>query len=207
LAPPKHGGNRRYLSGAAGISPEALLDFSANINPLGFPEGFRSLISRRMEEVLHYPDPDCTGLVRAVSTRYGIPMEEIALGNGSTELLYTLPRALPKTRAVIPVPSYADYTTASELAGMAVEQVLMSADNGFAPDIAGLEKLLRGDEIVFLGQPNNPTGLTYAAEAIRETARRHPASLFVIDEAFADFVIAMDRLLGSVPPISSFFVR
>jgi cobyric acid synthase CobQ/L-threonine-O-3-phosphate decarboxylase len=199
LVQPKHGGNRRYLSNAVGIPKEELLDFSANINPLGFPEGFRSLISRRIEEVLHYPDPDCAGLVGAVSACYGIPPEEIVIGNGSTELLYALPRALPKARAVIPVPSYADYATASELAGMPVEKVYISEDNGFLLEIAGLEKLLQGDEIVFLGQPNNPTGLSCAAEAIRETARRHPASIFVVDEAFADFVAGMDRLLVRRP--------
>ena len=187
------------MSNAAGMSLEELLDFSANINPLGFPEGFRSLISRKMKEVLHYPDPDCTGLIGAISARYGIPPEEIVLGNGSTELLYALPRALPKARAVIPVPSYADYATASELAGMTVEEVYLGEDNGFSLEITGLEKLFQGDEIVFLGQPNNPTGLICDAETIRVTARRHPASIFVVDEAFADFVVGMDRLLVRRP--------
>jgi len=199
LVQPKHGGNRRYLSDAAGISQEELLDFSANINPLGLPEGFRSLISRRIEDVLHYPDPDCAGIISAVSACYGIPREEIILGNGSTEILYALPRALPKARAVIPVPSYADYVTASELAAMMVEKVFLREANDFALEIQDLEKLLHGDEIVFLGQPNNPTGLSCDAETIRATARRHPASLFVIDEAFADFVAGMDRLLAKRP--------
>ena len=196
----QHGGDIRRLAARAGVSQDELLDFSANINPLGLPVGFRSLIRRRLNEILHYPDPRAAGVIAAVSRRYGIPPEEIIVGNGSTEILYALPRALSRGRAVIPVPSYADYAVASALAGMEVVKVALSEHRGFILEMDELEDHLQGDEIVFIGRPNNPTGLSCAAVAIRAAARCHPDTVFVIDEAFADFVPAMDRLLVRRPP-------
>ena len=76
-----------------------ILDFSANINPLGPPEWFRPLISARIGELVHYPDPDCTELVGAFCARYGVSADEILMGNGSTELLFLLPQVLRKRRA------------------------------------------------------------------------------------------------------------
>ncbi|MDI9570910.1 MAG: threonine-phosphate decarboxylase CobD [Pseudomonadota bacterium] len=195
-----HGGDVRRLAARAGVSPGELLDFSANINPLGLPVGFRRLIRRRLNEILHYPEPWAAGVIAAVSRCYGIPPEEILIGNGSTEILYALPRALPRARAVIPVPSYADYATASAVAGMEVVKIALCEGRHFVPEMAALEERLRGDETVFIGQPNNPTGLSFPAEAIRDAARRHPKTVFVVDEAFADFVPAMDRLLVNRPP-------
>jgi L-threonine-O-3-phosphate decarboxylase len=196
----QHGGDVRRLAARAGVSRDELLDFSANINPLGLPAGFRSLIRRRISEILHYPDPRAVGVKAAVSRRYGIPPEEIIVGNGSTEILYALPRAMPRVRAVIPVPSYADYAVASALAGLEVVTVALSEHRGFILEMDVLEDHLQGDEIVFVGRPNNPTGLICAAAEIRAAARRHPDTVFVVDEAFADFVPAMDRLLVRRPP-------
>ncbi len=196
----RHGGDVRRLAAMAGVGPQELLDFSANINPLGFPEGFQDLMIQRLQEVLHYPDPTASGVVAAIADRYGVPPEEIVVGNGSTELLYALPRALPRSRAVIPVPSYGDYAAAAALAGAVVEKVLLAEEKGFHMETEILEGCLRGDETVYIGRPNNPTGLISVAAALRETASRHPESVFVIDEAFADFVDGLDRFLVRRPP-------
>jgi len=195
----QHGGNVYRLAGLAGVSPQAILDFSANLNPLGPPEWLRPLVSSILASVVHYPDPDYTELALAAARRYGCSTDELIAGNGSSEILYLLPRALNKPRAIIMAPSYVDYATAVKGAGLACEPFLVKESEGFVPKLSGLESQLTGDELVFLCNPNNPTGLIFNSQELRSIARRHPSSVFIVDEAFADFVDRIDSLVTDRP--------
>jgi adenosylcobyric acid synthase len=184
----KHGGFIRELAEKSGCRPEELLDFSANINPLGPPDSLRSVVAAHLTDVIHYPDPSCRMLREAIAARFGVSPDQVVPGNGSTELIYALPKALGVRRAVIPTPSYIDYAVAAERAGAAVKTILLDAGNDFAIDWCALEEELRGDEMVVIGQPSNPSGILCDAPALLDLADRHPATFFVVDEAFADFV-------------------
>ena len=194
----RHGGNLRELARDAGRAQTALLDFSANINPLGPPECLRPTVSRALEEVVHYPDPESHELVAAIARHEGAPAEQIVVGNGSTEILFTLARALKCCRAVVPVPCYPDYMTAAREAEMEVAAFPLEESGGFVLDWSALKKQLRGGEMVFLGQPNDPTGLAFDAEAFRAFAAAHPDTTFVVDEAFAEFVADYATLMRDV---------
>lgn len=195
----QHGGNLYGLADQAGVSAHAILDFSANVNPLGPPEWLRPLVSSVLGSVVHYPDPDCVELLLAASRRYGCSTDELIAGNGSSELLYLLPRALHKRRAVIMAPSYVDYAVAARGVGLQCEPFLLKESEGFVPELSGLESQLGGDELVFLCNPNNPTGLLLDSRELRRIAQRRPSSVFVMDEAFADFVEEMDSLVTDRP--------
>lgn len=183
-----HGGNLRALAEQAGRPAGQILDFSASINPLGPPESLRAIVSRVVELLVHYPDPESRELVRAIAARYGLPEEQIVVGNGSSEILFALARAQRPSRAVIPVPSYIDYATAARRGGLKVEAMPLQESEGFALDWQALGRQLRGGEMVFLGQPNNPTGLLLDGEQFHRFVADHATSTFVVDEAFADFV-------------------
>lgn len=191
-----HGGNIRALAERAGCEVEEILDFSANINPLGSPSVLRAALARGVDELGHYPDIEAKDLTAAIARRYGVAAGQVVAGNGSTELLYALTRAVKACRAVIPVPSYIDYAAAAELAGMEVQAAALREDRGFAVDFAELGAALRGGEMVFLGQPNNPTGLLLDGAELRRFAAEHAGTTFVVDEAFADFVDGYDAPLG-----------
>jgi len=195
----EHGGNIRKLALAAGRSPEELLDFSANINPLGPPDWFRPLISSRLSSLVHYPDPDSVSLRASISSCYGVKEEEVLVGNGSTEIIRSLPPALSSDHALIPVPSYSDYVNAVELAGKAVEKILLKEEEGFQLDFSYLDKKISAGQFVFIGQPNNPTGLLTDPVALRTLALKHPSTFFVIDEAFLDFVEEAESLICNRP--------
>lgn len=194
-----HGGHLGRLASMSGRTVEDILDFSANINPLGLPDWFRSLVSRTLESVVHYPDPDCSQVVEAVASRYRADRDEVLVGNGSTELLYLIPRVTGSLRAVIPMPAYADYAKASRLAGLAVESIVLQEADGFALDLARLESSIQSGDLVFVCRPNNPTGLVCDADQVRALAKRHPEAVFVVDEAFADFVDNFSSLTHERP--------
>ena len=107
-----HGGNVRQLARIAQRSPEELLDFSANINPLGPPGWLRVLINSKIDALTHYPDPECTEFVTAAAQRFGVAVEELLPGNGSAEILHVLPRAVGAKR---PLPAGASGVTVSAL--------------------------------------------------------------------------------------------
>lgn len=194
-----HGGNIRNLAARAGMPESEIIDFSASINPLGPPGWLRPLISSRIGSIVHYPDPDSLSLVEAISSHHGIPAEQVLVGNGSTEILHLIPRAFPSKRAVIPVPAYADYLAVSQMAGLDIDMITLKEHEGFALDLSMLETRLQGSELVFLGNPNNPTGLCLDSGKIRKLAAEHPETLFIVDEAFADFVQGLDRLVRNRP--------
>lgn len=183
-----HGGNVHGLARKLGLRIGELLDFSANINPLGPPEWLRPLISREVENLAHYPDPFASALVDAIADRYRVPAESVLVANGTTELLYQLPRLLGRDRAIIPCPSYIDYARVMDLAGMDVQPLLLSSEQGFVLDLGELDRLLTGGELVVIGTPSNPTGTLVVSDALIALAGAHPATLFLVDEAFLDFV-------------------
>jgi adenosylcobyric acid synthase len=195
----EHGGNLRYLARQAGIPENALLDFSANLNPLGPPEWYRALINAKLNETQHYPDPECLALREAATERYGAGIEEILPGNGSSELIHLLPRLFLSSRAVILSPAYSEYALACKAAGLMIQKVLLKEETGFTFQPGLLSPLLRKGDLVLIGQPNNPTGAISDADDLRELALRHPSVTFVIDEAFADFVVEMDSLTKRRP--------
>lgn len=195
-----HGGNIREIARETGLPPERALDFSASLNPLGFPEWLRSLVNARLKDLAHYPDPAMEELIEAFSAKTGVPKEQTAAGAGATELIFTIPLAGRFDAALIPAPSYTDYRRAALRAGLEVRTLRLSDTEGFALDIEKLGQNLRGGELVFLGHPNNPTGKTLDADALRALARERPASVFLVDESFGGFVRDFDSLIHDRPP-------
>ncbi len=182
----KHGGTLRLYSERTGLSPDQILDFSANINPLGPPEWLAPLIQVSIEDIFHYPDPECIELRAACARKYNVSPLHILVGNGSTELLFLIPRALRLRRAIIPTPSYIDYATAARHANLEVKFVDIEETKGFRLDLSLLKSQIEGGEIVFVGHPNNPTGISLDLDATKDLISSSPETVFVIDEAFLD---------------------
>ncbi len=202
-----HGGNLRKLSIDSGIDENDILDFSANINPLGFPEWLRPLISSRVSDITKYPDPYCEELTTAVAEKYGAGEEAVVAGNGATEILYAIPGIGNFDKAVVPEPAYIDYRRLAEKAGLDVATVQMCEEDDFTLDYQALESTIGVNDLVIIGHPNNPTGRTVDAVAIRDIALRKPDSLFVVDESFGGFVenfesLAVDRPANVIVVIS-----
>jgi adenosylcobyric acid synthase len=188
---PVHGGNIREISERTGIPEKNLVDFSANINPIGPPSWLKETLVEELPHLTHYPDRSVTALIDAISESYGIPAQRIVAGNGTTELFFTLPRAAKYKRLIVPVPSYGDYSYANRIAGIDVVEHPLLEENGFLPDFQSIEKGLKksgSDTAVVLAFPNNPTGLLFDRDRFRRLVHAYPDVLFCVDEAFADFL-------------------
>ena len=191
-----HGGNIYGAAMAKSISPDKILDFSANINPLGPPEWLRQSISATIDRLLHYPDPECTALVDTIAAQWRVDKETVVPANGTTELLYQLPRVIEVERALIAVPSYIDYKKVMDQAEIPVEFFLLDEEKDFTVDLNHLDQQVKPGDIVFLASPNNPTGTLINPDNLRNIVASHSKSLFLLDEAFLEFVESRKSLAG-----------
>ena len=186
-ASPEHGGNIYKLLNEKELAVDKVLDFSANINPCGPPPWLRSLVNKELELITHYPDPHATELVDAISEKYQVGKEFIIPANGTTELLHLIPQIISRRRVIIPVPSYVDYLAVFKKHGFDVTPLYLSESEGFAIAPEEISLNLKGNDAVIFGNPSNPVGTLISQQIILQLARRHPDTLFIIDEAFLDF--------------------
>lgn len=199
----KHGGNLRLLAERAGCSPADLIDFSASMNPLGPPGWLGQELGKSAAEAAHYPDAEATEVCLAACELYKVWPNQVMAGNGASELLWSATMGAVRYdgvhRAVIPVPSYADYERLCELAGLDIRYLPMDPEQGFKLDYNAIREQLDVPSVVFLCQPNNPTGTNFNSAAVCDLAAEFPLSRFIVDESFAEFVPAMDRLVRTRP--------
>lgn len=193
-----HGGNVRRMAERAGCSPEDILDFSANVNPLGPPPWLGQVVGQALSDVDAYPDPDCYDLLMAAAEAYKVWPTQVIAGNGASELIFAAAGLGGYSQAVIPSPTYVDYARACKAHRLAVREVPMTED--FQVNFPKLGPLLTTPSLVFLCSPNNPTGTCFSANDLREVAAMFPKSRFIVDESFAEFrPEGTDRLIKDRP--------
>ncbi len=195
----RHGGNVWEVAASLGCSVDDIIDFSSSINPFGPPGWVYSLIDSTKTAIRHYPDPFCVGLRDRIAQLYDISPSEVLPGNGTSELLYLLPRALDVSRVLIPVPSYVDYEYGAKAAQVPVFRIPMRAETDFKLPIEQIRAELKPGDMVYIGRPNNPTGVLCDSKEIRLLAQENKDACFVLDEAFYDFVQDKDPLVKNRP--------
>lgn len=193
-----HGGNLRRLAEQAGCLPEEILDFSANVNPLGPPPWLGQVVGQALRGVDSYPDPDCHDLLMAAAEAYKVWPTQVIAGNGASELLFAIASLGGFGQAVIPSPTYVDYARACKAHRLKVVEMPLGED--FRVNFPAMGPLLTTPSLVFLCNPNNPTGTVFSPADLREVATMFPRSRFVVDESFAEFMPdGADRLVRDRP--------
>ncbi|TGL36748.1 cobyric acid synthase [Leptospira koniambonensis] len=186
-----HGGNLYKMANIAGVGPEEILDFSSNLNPLGFPDWVRPLINSRISDLIHYPDPNYTNTRISLEKYWNIPKDEIVFGNGASELIHILPKIKKFDLAVIAQPSYIDYQKSLKLAGLQIQEIYLQRESDFELDYEVLAGILQRNPekqiFVLLGHPNNPSGKLLDRDKILILSSEYKNAFFVIDESFIDF--------------------
>ena len=142
-----HGGDWAGYAAQYGGKP---LDFSANVSPLGLPDGVRDAVIRSLDGAGDYPDPLCRALREAIAGAEDVDPDWILCGGGAADLIYRAVLAKRPRRALVTAPTFAEYEAALDLAGCETERYLLREETGFSLDGGFLTAITPETDMVFL---------------------------------------------------------
>ena len=170
------------------------IDFSANINFLGMPQEVVEAVHDSVEKCVYYPDVEMTDLKNALSKRENCPVNKIICGNGAAELIFALTAAVKPECAIVFAPSFYEYEQALKFNNTKIVEIKLDEENNFSLTKEKQESVLAAidddTDMIFLCNPNNPTGVLTEREFIQEILKRceETDTIFVVDECFLDFI-------------------
>ncbi|MGC7845637.1 pyridoxal phosphate-dependent aminotransferase [Desulforudis sp. 1088] len=171
------------------------IDFSVSLNPLGPPDCVAELLQEALPLITRYPSLDAAPARRSLAAFLGLDPGEVLVGNGATELIGLLVRALRPGRVWVIEPCYSEYRGAAEACGLPVAAAPSRVVDGrFEPLWEALAP--EPGDVVFIGYPNNPTGQLPPRDALERLRKTRPGVYWVFDESFLAFV---DPAKGSSP--------
>lgn len=185
-------GDDRYL-----YSREILADFSSNVYYKGLSIGLVQHLSNQLFRLKNYPEANARTLQEALAQWHGIMPAQVLATNGATEAFYLVAHAWRGQSATIVVPAFAEYEDACRVNDIAVsylEWPALQQDSSFETSL------------VFLGNPNNPTGALLSVDFLRQLLQHNPEVTFVIDEAYVDFTLARASLVASLPDLPNLII-
>ena len=167
-----------------------LIDFSANINPLGLPEGVKRAVVNSMDDFCNYPDPLCRELKKEISAHLKVPEEYLLCGNGAADVIYRIASAIRPEKVLLTAPTFSEYEEAVRLLGSDVEYYYLTKEKNFKIHIDILDKITSDIRLMFLCNPNNPTGVLTDKETVLKIAAKCKSTktILVVDECFLDFL-------------------
>ncbi|QHI73649.1 pyridoxal phosphate-dependent aminotransferase [Aminipila terrae] len=182
-----HGGDI-YSAKEKGI--EDILDFSANINPNGLPERVKQAIIDGLDSCVNYPDPLCRQLITAISEFEGIKGDCIICGNGAADIIFRFALALKPEKALVLAPTFAEYEIALNTVGCEAIHYELKEEEDFSLSEEYLNALDSSYDVVFLCNPNNPTGQLVTKELLEKILQIcvEKNIMMVLDECFIEFI-------------------
>jgi threonine-phosphate decarboxylase len=174
-----HGGNIHEIEKKY---KKKLIDFSANINPLGIPPQVKKCVSNYCANILHYPDIEAENVKESIRRHWNISKNNIIIGNGSIELIHLLMQSLMPRTISIPTPTFSEYERAARCVRSKITFIPLKERDNFQLNLSEIPK----SEVLFLCNPNNPTGNLLIKNP--NLIDKIPAKLIIIDEAFMDFL-------------------
>lgn len=188
-----HGGDI-YSSDLADKKTE-ILDFSANINPLGLPDGVKKALVNAVDDCINYPDPFCRKLRTAIAEKLQLAEaggeKAVYCGNGAADVLFRLFQTLKPKRTLLTAPSFSDYAKAAAASGSEIDYHYLSEENNFIVDETIIDSINEKNiNMLVLCSPNNPTGQLVSPELLRKVLQicSEKGIYLLVDECFLDFV-------------------
>lgn len=181
-----------------GLDPAEIIDFSVNSNPYGpSPRVIQSLAQTPLDR---YPDRHALPLRRSLADHLRVDLDRIVVANGTPELLWMIALAYlcPADKVLIVEPTFGEYGRVSLMMGASIDTWVAPEDQGFALDLDEISAKISQSSyrLVFLCNPNNPTGQVISVEVIAAWVQKHPLTLFVLDEAYFSFSTAANSSLN-----------
>lgn len=181
-----HGGNIYKKARELGIDESEILDFSANVSPLGIPDGVKKQLIEAVEGLINYPDPDCVKLREAIGAYDKIRPEHILCGNGGADLLFRIALGLKPKRVLLPVPAFVEYEEALCSVDAKMEYFYLEEDFRLKENV--LDAVKEEQDLIVICNPNNPTGLLVERELLLAILKKaKEKNIFVlVDECFLE---------------------
>lgn len=169
-----------------------VLDFSASLNPLGMPECVKRAAMEGIEVSVHYPDPDCRELRRAIAETQSVKESWCICGNGAADLLDRLMLAMAPKRCMLCPPTFGEYERAARNHRCKPLFHYLKEDQGFTLSQRILRTLRPGLDLLILCNPNNPTGEAASPRLLEEILKlcQKNGTFLLVDESFLDLTEA-----------------
>lgn len=177
-----------------GLDEAGIVKLASNENPLGMPESAKRAMQQAFDELARYPDSNGFDLKAAITKKFGVPADWITLGNGSNDILELAARALVKAgeSVVYSQYSFAVYPLATQAVGA---RAIVVPAKDFGHDLRAMAAAIAPDtRLVFVANPNNPTGTFIDGEQIAAFLKKVPPQVVVVlDEAYTEYLSADQR--------------
>lgn len=185
----KHGGNIYEAAKRYGLKKEEILDFSSNINPLGISKKALKGLRHNLKHIIRYPDSNSSRLREAIGKYHSINPENILVGNGATALIHHIPKVLRPKKVLMPVPTFSEYESACRTSEAKIKYVKLEEADGFRIDETEIIKCLDNVQLLFLCNPNNPTGQLLLRKSVLKIVDKADKKgvTVVLDEVFIDY--------------------
>ena len=185
-----HGSDLEQIERIYNIKKSDITSFSANVNPLGISYQLKNALASQLDAITHYPDRDYKALRECIATYAHTTIDNVIVGNGSTELISLFIRTKQPKKALVLGPTYSEYEREVTLGGGITTYYQLDPDNDFALDIEDFCKALKeSTDLLVLCNPNNPTSIALGTDELRiilDTCVEH--NIFVmIDETYVEF--------------------
>lgn len=169
---------------------KTLIDFSANINPFGLPSSVKESIVNNIDSYMNYPDPLCRELRQAISTHEDISSDSIICGNGAADIIFKIALALKPKKTLLIAPTFSEYEESISYIGGKVKYYNLKEDKYFNIEKDILDYITPDLDMMFICNPNNPTGIPVKSKEMIEIAKSCEKNnvILVVDECFIDFL-------------------
>lgn len=173
-----------------GLDESKIVKLASNENPLGMPDSAKKAMALAAEELGRYPDSNGFDLKNAIAQKCGVPFEWITLGNGSNDILELTARAVATQgdEVIFSKHAFAVYPLATQAVG--AKAIEVPATSSYGHDLpAMLAAITSKTRLIFVANPNNPTGTFLKGSDIADFLRQVPSNIVVvIDEAYNEFL-------------------
>lgn len=204
--PEFHGSDLEKIAEHYGIPKDSIINFGANVNPLGLSENVKEEVARRLDIISSYPDREYASLRHIIGNYCQVSPSHILVGNGSTELISLLIEQMHPKKTLILGPTYSEYARELSLGGNIQEYYHLDSSNAFCLDIPDFLKRLQARyDLLIICNPNNPTSSVISTEEMRQILDvcKETGTFVMIDETYVEFAPVLSQVTA-MPLIKDF---
>ena len=169
---------------------DKIIDFSSNINPLGIPNSIKNALHNSVEKSICYPDPLCRKLNKKLSKHYNLPGNYFSIGNGAADIIFKIAQVLKPKSALLLAPTFSEYEFSLKTVNCNINYYNLTENNNFKILNDYLDFLTDKIDIIYICNPNNPTGVLTKKELLTKILKKCKDNniIVILDECFNEFV-------------------